>query len=48
METWNDLKTLPKRFREDPNTFRSCFHKGYRSANFLKIENFHQNVPVDT
>ena len=48
LEGWNVLKTLPKRFREDPNTFRFSLHKGFRSVNFLKIETFHQNVSVYT
>ena len=48
LEAWNVLKTLPKRFREDPNTFRSSFHKVYKNVNFMKIESFHQNIPVDT
>ena len=48
LETWNVLKTLMKRFREDPNTSRSSFHKVYKNLNFLKIENLHQNNTVDT
>ena len=48
LETCDVLKSLLKRFREDSNLFRSSFHKVYENVIFLKIEIFHQNVPVDT